>query len=1082
MKKIVFGLVCFISVFFTGFLNAQRCASMEHLKDQLQNDPAFAARYQQVEDHTNQFVANPVNQSSRAIITIPVVVHVVYNTAAQNISDAQIQSQIDRLNLDYHKLNTDWTNTPAVWQSLVADYEVQFCLASRDPNGNATTGIIRKSTSTTSFSTNDNVKRTANGGDDAWPAASYLNLWVCNLSGGVLGYAQFPGGAAATDGVVITYTGFGTGGTAQAPYNLGRTATHEVGHWLNLYHIWGDDGSGCSGSDQVGDTPNQGPENYGCPTYPHTDACATASPGVMFMNYMDYTDDACMYMFTNGQKTRSLALFASGGSRVSLLSSLGCQSISSPPVANFSADVTSSCTGLIRFTDLSTNAATSWSWNFGDGQTSTTQNPTHLFTTNGTFTVTLTATNTFGSNTKTLTSYITVNKPSAPAASDVSRCGAGTFTLTTSSTNPVAWFDSLGNKVSASATFITPVLSQSASYYVQDTVGGVQYHVGPANNSGSGSYFTNTANNWATVFNVNTACVLQSVYVYAGAGGNRTIELRNSGGTLLQTITTNIPAGASRVTLNFNLPVGTGYRLATAAGTTINLYRNNAGATYPYSDAGGYVNITGNTANNATAYYYFFYDWIIQGAGCVSERRQVNAIVSSGLTASTTVTNAACGSSNGSASVIISGGVPAYTYAWSNGGLTSSISNVPAATYTVTVTDVNACSGTASATVASAANLTSAKTYTNVTCYGGNNGSASVTVSNGTPAYTYVWSNAVTTNSNSGLIAGDYVVTITDGSNCVHVDSFTITQPVAIAATVTANSAHCNGEATGLASVVASGGNGGFNFAWSTNQSGNSIANLPAGNYQVTATDALNCSASAGFVIDEPAAITTNTTTTAVNCFGGTNGTANVIPAGGTGNFTYEWCNEVTTHNTSGLSAGNCTVTVTDDNGCSSSAVVAVQQPLQMVISTTTANATAAVDTVYGGVGPYTYLWSNGGTTPALTGLNPGNYIVTITDNNGCTSSAGVTVLQTNTEITAANAIAFNVYPNPSVGELILTLDKWTDKTTLTITDILGQALLNKNLLTQQSRLDLSGLANGVYLLELKQDDKKAVRQFVISR
>src|ERR1043165_359194 len=185
MRKLAHGLTVFIFLLSIQNLLAQRCGSMEHLHEQLQQDPDMAARMQLIEQQTAAYVANPQNHGSRAIITIPVVVHVVYNTTAQNVSNAQIQSQIDRLNLDYHKLNTDWTSTPSVWQSLVADYEIQFCLASRDPNGNATTGIIRKQTSSTSFSTNDNVKRTANGGDDAWPASSYLNLWVCNLSGGV---------------------------------------------------------------------------------------------------------------------------------------------------------------------------------------------------------------------------------------------------------------------------------------------------------------------------------------------------------------------------------------------------------------------------------------------------------------------------------------------------------------------------------------------------------------------------------------------------------------------------------------------------------------------------------------------------------------------------------------------------------------------------------------------------------------------------------------------------------------------------------------------------------------------------------
>lgn len=1079
MKKIVTLVVCLISLF-SNTTQAQHCASMEHLKDQLLHDPGMAARRQQMETETNQFVANYHGNPARAIITIPVVIHIVGNASVQAITAAQIQAQMDRLNLDYHKLNTDVGLVPSVWTSLVADYEIQFCLASRDPNGNTTTGIIRKTVTATSFSTNDNVKRTANGGDDAWPAASYLNLWVCNLSGGVLGYAQFPGGAAATDGVVITYTGFGTGGTAQAPYNLGRTATHEIGHWLNLYHIWGDDGSGCNGSDQVNDTPNQGSEHYGCPNFPSV-SCSNGPNGDMWMNYMDYTDDACMYMFTNGQKARSLALFNTGGSRVSLLTSQGCQSIATPPVANFTADAVTSCTGIIKFTDLSTNAPTSWAWNFGDGQTSITQNPTHLYAANGTYTVSLTATNSFGSNTKTLTGYITISKPAAPAASDVSHCGSGTFSLSTSSTNPVAWLDSNGVKVSSANPFVTPVLTQTTTYWLQDTVGGTQYHVGKLDNSGSGGYLTQSGSNWALVFNVNTACVLQSVYVYAGAAGNRTFELRNSGGTLLQTLTVNVPNGGSRVTLNFNLPVGTGHKLLLSSASTINLYRNNAGAVYPYNDAGGYVSITGNSATNVPTYYYFFYDWIIQGAGCVSQRKPVTAIVSAGLNATPSVTNATCGSNNGSASVTITGGTPGYTYNWSTGGTGSSISGLTAATYTVTVSDANSCSGTASAVVANSSSLVSTKASTNVTCFGGSNGTASVNVTSGTPNYTYLWSNLANTPVVGNLTAGNYYVTITDGSNCQHVDSFTITQPADMVMQITTNSAHCFGEASGMANASASGGNSGYVFNWSNSTSGASTGNLAAGNYAVTVTDASNCTSSATFIIDEPAAITTNTTFTSISCFGESNATANVIPSGGIGNFTYSWCNGNTTHNASGLSAGVCAVTVTDDNGCSATASVTIQQPAQIQLTTSTTNGSASVDTVTGGAAPFTFVWSNGDTTQTITGVPSGNYVVTVTDNNGCTAAAGVTVLGTGIR-SEASEISFSVFPNPASSEIILSLNKANAATSMELKNVLGQSVLSRNISASQTKIDVSSFANGIYFIEVKQGDKKSVKQVVVAK
>ena len=278
-----------------------------------------------IEDHTNRFLKEHANEKATGIVyTIPVVVHVVYKSTTQNISDAQIQSQIDVLNNDFRLLNPDHTGTPALFAGLKSDAEINFCLAKQDPSGATSTGITRTSTATTSFSTNDAVKKTSTGGKDPWNTAKYLNIWVCSLSGGVLGYAQFPGGPSATDGVVITYTGFGTTGTATAPFNKGRTATHEVGHWLNLIHIWGDDGTGCSGTDNVADTPNQADENYGCPAYP-TASCSNTSD--MYMNYMDYTDDACMFMFSAGQVSRMRALFTTGGSRVGLLTSVGCNPV-----------------------------------------------------------------------------------------------------------------------------------------------------------------------------------------------------------------------------------------------------------------------------------------------------------------------------------------------------------------------------------------------------------------------------------------------------------------------------------------------------------------------------------------------------------------------------------------------------------------------------------------------------------------------------------------------------------------------------------------------------------------------------------
>ncbi len=228
------------------------------------------------------------------------------NIPAQNISDAQINSQIEVLNKDFRKTNPDIASLPGVFAPLAADARIEFKLAEKDPANSPTNGITRTSTVSASFIDDDKVKSATTGGHDAWPSDKYLNLWVCPLGGGLLGYAQFPGGPTATDGVVINCTAFGTIGTAAAPFNLGRTATHEIGHFLNLNHIWGDDGSACSGTDFVGDTPNQAGPNYGTPAFPHV-TCSNGPNGDLFMNYMDYVDDQAMFMFTAGQITRMQA-------------------------------------------------------------------------------------------------------------------------------------------------------------------------------------------------------------------------------------------------------------------------------------------------------------------------------------------------------------------------------------------------------------------------------------------------------------------------------------------------------------------------------------------------------------------------------------------------------------------------------------------------------------------------------------------------------------------------------------------------------------------------------------------------------
>jgi len=304
-----------ICVVLDSYSQKRNCSTMEVMERQLEQNPDMAIEMDKIENHTKEIIQNRRNfRRVDGIITIPVVVHVIYQTDLQNISDAQILSQIQVLNDDFRRLNSDANNT---W-SQAADTQIEFCLATVDPNSDTTTGITRKFNDRSSWGTRDAMKYSSNGGVDAWPANDYLNMWVCNIGNGVLGYAQFPGsGSTATDGVVMSPQYFGTTGIAQAPFNGGRTTTHEVGHWFNLRHIWGD--GGCSVDDFVSDTPASDAANFDCATG-HV-SCGTID---MVENYMDYSDDACMNLFTQGQKDRIRALFEADGYRESILNSPGC--------------------------------------------------------------------------------------------------------------------------------------------------------------------------------------------------------------------------------------------------------------------------------------------------------------------------------------------------------------------------------------------------------------------------------------------------------------------------------------------------------------------------------------------------------------------------------------------------------------------------------------------------------------------------------------------------------------------------------------------------------------------------------------
>jgi hypothetical protein len=350
MNKLL--LTISLSIFAFTFSIAQttdKCATMGVLKQHLLN-PIQKANFIKAEQAAKNWLANPLNKrnalnKTNSIITIPVVVHVVYKTPAQNIPDSQIVRQIQILNECYRLQNPNFTGTRAIFDSIGADIEVQFCLAATDPLGNPTTGIVRKSApSSAAFDpllNMDKVKSSVTDGDDPWPNTKYLNIWVCDMSvfgfTVVLGYSTFPGGDPALDGVVIQSEYFGYG-TAAAPNNLARTTVHEVGHFLGMRHIWADDDSQatgqCDSTDFVDDTPNQAAKSQSDCNLT-INSCSneasywgTIDPPDMVENYMDYSADGCMAMFTKGQKARMYSFLNTDSARIAIKTSpVGCNSV-----------------------------------------------------------------------------------------------------------------------------------------------------------------------------------------------------------------------------------------------------------------------------------------------------------------------------------------------------------------------------------------------------------------------------------------------------------------------------------------------------------------------------------------------------------------------------------------------------------------------------------------------------------------------------------------------------------------------------------------------------------------------------------
>ncbi len=667
----------------------------------------------------------------------------------------------------------------------------------------------------------------------------------------------------------------------------------------------------------------------------------------------------------------------------------------SPPLVQFDADVTTTCNGSVHFTDNSLFSPTAWLWDFGDGSTSTQQNPTHVYDTNGFYSVKLVATNGFGSDSLTRLQYIFVNKPAGPTVVNAMRCGPGTITLSTSLPGTYAWYDAAigGTQLGSGQNFTTPVISTTTSYYVEETLANPTQYAGPFDNTiGSGGYYTG---NQYLVFDAYDYFTLVSVKVFANGAGNRTIELRDAGGIVLQSTTVNIPNGESRVTLNYSIAPGSDYQLGIST-TGANLYRNNGGTAYPYT-LPGVLSIKNSSAS--TGYYYFYYNWEVTQPACLSQRSEAIATVKYPPTVSASGSTSIC---YGDPAVTLhSTAVDADSVKWFPGGdTTSSILVSPATTTTYTVYAYNICgtdSSTAIVTVnplpyAIASPDTASCPGTSITLSASGNG-------------TYLWSPGGMTTASisvSPSFQTKYMVTVTNSCGTA-VDSILVSMKPVPDISLNGPASICAGQSSTLTAT------GTGTFSWMPgNLSGPSVTVTPASTTTYTATATTECGSMQQqiTVIVNPLPVATAGNDTAI-CDGDQ---AN-LHVTGVGTFT--WMPGNLSGTTISVSpASTTTYTVTANNVCGTATdYITVQvnpQPAVTASSDTSICAGSSIALQANGVG--TFTWMPGNFSGSSISVSPASStIYTVTATNSCGS------VSDQVSITVVNQAAVSAYGHTSI-------------------------------------------------------------------
>ncbi len=597
------------------------------------------------------------------------------------------------------------------------------------------------------------------------------------------------------------------------------------------------------------------------------------------------------------------------------------------------------------------------------GMTGTSSNVSCLGGTNGSIDITVTGTN----------APFTYNWNDGFTSQDRTNLVTGTYSVTVTNT--------VGCSISASYTISQPATNLTTS----------ATNTPVSCNGGSNGTISLTVNGGVTP------------YSYLWSNGATTEDLATlTAGSYSVTVTDFNGCTASRA-INITQPSAT---TTTETHVNENCFGQSIGS-IDLTVTGGlapytYVWSTGATTQDLNSLSAGTYSVSVADSNSCVVTRSIIITEPSAVTPVPNTTNPSCfGSSSGSINLSVTGGTPSYTFNWSNAATTQNISGLSTGTFTVTVTDVNLCTGTVSATLTQPSVLSTSSTQTNVTCNGGNNGSITLTVTGGTTPYLYNWGGGITTQNRTSLTAGTYTVTVTDNNGCTAARSTTITQPSPLSVSNTNTNVSCNGGVNGSINISVTGGTSPYTFNWGGGVTTEDRTNLSAGTYTVTVTDSRGCIVSSSINITQPAVLAFSETHTNVSCNGGNNGSINITITGGTVPYSYNWGGGIITQNRTGLVAGTYNLTTTDSRGCTVAGSTTITQPSAIDISHVVTDATCSpgnngeIDvTVTGGNSPYTYDWGGGITTADRTTLFAGTYTVTVADNSGCTASKAISVSQ----------------------------------------------------------------------------------------